>query len=381
MPFSVSRRGRVDPFMVMEVLRAAGDRAADGKTVFPLHIGQPSTPAPRGAREAAKAAVDGLVLGYTDATGIAPLRGRIAAHYRARYGVEVAPERVAVTPGSSGGFVLAFLAAFDTGARVVLTAPSYPCYRNLLSALGIETVHVATGPGTNHQPTPELLDRLDGRIDGLVIASPSNPTGSMLTPEALGSLADYCHGRGIRLISDEIYHGITYGVREATAASSPSAVVVNSFSKYFSMTGWRIGWLVMPQDLAVDIEQLGQNLFINAPTVSQHTALAAFDCTEELEANVARYRRNRDILMRELPAMGIGAAAAPDGAFYLYADIGHLTNDSSSFCSRLLNETGVAVTPGLDFDPERGNRMVRFSYCADTDVIEEATARLARFIA
>ena len=381
MPFSVSRRGRVDPFMVMEVLRAAGDRAADGKTVFPLHIGQPSTPAPRGAREAAKAAVDGLVLGYTDATGIAPLRQRIAAHYRARYGVEVAPERVAVTPGSSGGFVLAFLAAFDTGARVVLTAPSYPCYRNLLSALGIETVHVATGPGTNHQPTPELLDRLDGRIDGLVIASPSNPTGSMLTPEALGSLADYCHGRGIRLISDEIYHGITYGVREATAASSPSAIVVNSFSKYFSMTGWRIGWLVMPQDLAVDIEQLGQNLFINAPTVSQHTALAAFDCTEELEANVARYRRNRDILMRELPAMGIGAAAAPDGAFYLYADIGRLTNDSSSFCSRLLNETGVAVTPGLDFDPERGNRMVRFSYCADTDVIEEATARLARFIA
>lgn len=380
MPFSVSRRGRVDPFMVMEVLRAVGDRSADGKAVFPLHIGQPSTPAPRGAREAAKAAVDELVLGYTDATGIAPLRERIAAHYRARYGVGVAPERIAVTPGSSGGFVLAFLAAFDVGARVVLTAPSYPCYRNLLSALGIETVHVATGPGTNHQPTPELLDRLDGRVDGLVIASPSNPTGSMLAPEALCSLADYCHGRGIRLISDEIYHGITYGVREATAASSPSAIVVNSFSKYFSMTGWRIGWLVMPEDLAADIEQLGQNLFINAPTVSQHTALAAFDCTEELDANVARYRRNRDILMRDLPAMGIGAAAAPDGAFYLYADIGHLTNDSSAFCSRLLDETGVAITPGIDFDPERGNRTVRFSYCAATDAIEEAVTRLARFI-
>ena len=381
MPFSVSRRGRVDPFMVMEVLRAVDERAAVGRAVFPLHIGQPSTPAPQGAREAAKAAIDESVLGYTDATGIRPLRERIAAHYRARYGVEVAPERIAVTPGSSGGFVLAFLAAFDTGARVVLTAPSYPCYRNLLAALGIEIVHVAAGPGTNYQPTPELLDRLEGRIDGLVIASPSNPTGSMLTPEALGSLADYCHGHGIRLISDEIYHGITYGVRDATAASSPSAVVVNSFSKYFSMTGWRIGWLVMPQDLTTDIGQLGQNLFINAPTISQYAALAAFDCTEELEANVARYRRNRDILMRELPAAGIGRIAAPDGAFYLYADIGHLTNDSSEFCARLLDETGVAATPGIDFDPECGNRTVRFSYCAATDAVEEAVARLARFIA
>ena len=381
MPFSVSRRGRVDPFMVMEVLRAVGGRAAAGQAVFPLHIGQPSTPAPLGAREAAKAAIDERVLGYTDATGIAPLRERIAAHYRVRYGVEVPPERIAVTPGSSGGFVLAFVAAFDAGARVVLSAPSYPCYRNMLSALGIETVHVATGPETNHQPTPELLDRIGGRIDGLVIASPSNPTGSMLTPAALDSLADYCHGRGIRLISDEIYHGIAYGVREATAAFSSSAIVVNSFSKYFSMTGWRIGWVVMPQDLAVDIEQLGQNMFINAPTVSQYAALAAFDCTEELEANVARYRKNRNILMRRLPAMGIGASAAPDGAFYLYADIGHLTNDSSAFCSRLLDETGVAITPGVDFDPERGNRTVRFSYCAATDAVEEAMVRLAGFIA
>ena len=247
MAFQVSRRGGIDPFIVMEVLRAAGERAATGKAVFPLQIGQPSTPAPAGAREAAKAAIDARVLGYTDATGIEPLRRRIAGHYRERYGVEVEPGRVVVTPGSSGGFVLAFLAAFDAGARVVLTDPSYPCYRNMLAALGIETVQAPTGPETRFQPTPELLERVEGRIDGLVVASPSNPTGSMLAPDALADLAARCHERGVRLVSDEIYHGIAYGMEEATAAGSPSAIVVNSFSKYFSMTGWRIGWLVLPE--------------------------------------------------------------------------------------------------------------------------------------
>ena len=380
MTFEVSRRGGIDPFIVMEVLRAVGARAATGKPVFPLQIGQPSTPAPVGAREAAKAAIDAQLLGYTDATGIEPLRRRIAGHYRERYGVEVAPGRVAVTPGSSGGFVLAFLAAFDAGARVVLTDPSYPCYRNMLAALGIETVQLPTGPETRFQPTPELLDRVEGAIDGLVVASPSNPTGSMLPPDELARLAAWCHERGVRLVSDEIYHGIAYGMQEATAAGSPSAIVVNSFSKYFSMTGWRIGWLVLPEDLTVAVEQLAQNLFINAATISQYAALAAFDCREELEANIRRYARNREILLSALPSMGIGDFATPDGAFYVYADIGHLTNDSMAFCQRLLDETGVAITPGVDFDRERGSRTVRFSYCTATEDIEAAMDRLAAFL-
>ena len=380
MAFQVSRRGGIDPFIVLQVLRAAGERASAGKPVFPLQIGQPSTPAPLGAREAAKAAIDEQVLGYTDAPGIEPLRRRIALHYRERYGEEVAPERVFVTTGSSGGFVLAFLAAFDAGARVALTDPSYPCYRNVLSALGIETVQVPTGPDTRFQPTPELLEGIEGPVDGLVIASPSNPTGSMLSPDALARLAAWCHDRGVRLISDEIYHGIAYGMKEATAAGSPSAVVVNSFSKYFSMTGWRVGWLVLPEDLSVAVERLGQNLFLNTPTVSQYAALAAFECREELEENVRRYARNRDILLSALPAMGIGEFAAPDGAFYVYADIGHLTNDSMAFCRRLLDETGVAITPGVDFDRERGSRTVRLSYCAATEEVEAAMDRLAAFL-
>ena len=380
MAFRVSRRGGIDPFIVLQVLRAAGERAAEGKPVFPLQIGQPSTPAPAGAREAAKAAIDERVLGYTDAPGIEPLRRRIAQHYRERYGAEVAPERIFVTTGSSGGFVLAFLAAFDAGARVVLTDPSYPCYRNVLAALGIETVQVPTGPDTRFQPTPELLETVAGPVDGLVIASPSNPTGSMLPPAALDRLAGWCHERGVRLISDEIYHGIAYGMEEATAVGSPSAVVVNSFSKYFSMTGWRVGWLVLPEDLTVAVEQLGQNLFLNTPTVSQYAALGAFECREELEANVRRYARNREILLSSLPAMGIGDFAAPDGAFYVYADIGHLTNDSMAFCRRLLDETGVAITPGIDFDRERGSRTVRLSYCAGTEEVEAAMDRLASFL-
>ena len=380
MTFDASARGGVDPFIVMQVLRAAGERAASGKPVFALQIGQPSTRAPRGARAAAKAAIDTELLGYTDAAGIEPLRRRIAAHYLERYGEQVAPERVMVTPGSSGGFVLAFLAAFDTGARVVLTDPSYPCYRNMLAALGIETVHLPTGPETRFQPTVELLETVEGPIHGLVVASPSNPTGSMLTPEALARLARWCHDRGVRLISDEIYHGISYGVAEATAAGSPSAITVNSFSKYFSMTGWRIGWLVLPEDLLTPVERLAQNLFINAPSISQHAALAAFDCREELDANVRRYAHNREILTAALPALGIRDIAAPDGAFYLYGDIGHLTNDSMGFCERLLNETGVAVTPGIDFDPARGGRTVRFSYCTASEDVEAAVERLADFL-
>jgi len=381
MALRVARRGAVDPFIVMEVLRAANERMAAGEAVIHMEIGQPSTPAPLGVRRAAQAALEADRLGYTDALGIAPLREAIAAHYARRHGVAVDPARVAVTIGSSGGFVLAFLTAFDAGDRVVLTDPSYPCYRNMLASLGIEVVHVPTGPETRFQPTPALLDRVPGRIDGLVVASPSNPTGSMLDAAEIAALAGYCEARGIRLVSDEIYHGLTYGRREATAlAASRSAIVVNSFSKYFSMTGWRVGWLVLPEDLVSPVERMGQNLFINAPTLSQLAAVAAFDCTDELEGNVRRYAENRALLLEALPRAGFGRFAEADGAFYFYCDIAHLTNDSRDFCRRMLAETGVAATPGLDFDPARGATTMRFSYAGATADMAEAARRLERWI-
>ena len=381
MALRVARRGAVDPFIVMEVLRAANERMAAGEAVIHMEIGQPSTPAPLGVRRAAQAALEADRLGYTDALGIAPLREAIAAHYARRHGVAVDPARVAVTIGSSGGFVLAFLTAFDAGDRVVLTDPSYPCYRNMLASLGIEVVHVPTGPETRFQPTPALLDRVPGRIDGLVVASPSNPTGSMLDAAEIAALAGYCEARGIRIVSDEIYHGLTYGRREATAlAASRSAIVVNSFSKYFSMTGWRVGWLVLPEDLVSPVERMGQNLFINAPTLSQLAAVAAFDCTDELEGNVRRYAENRALLLEALPRAGFGRFAEADGAFYFYCDIAHLTNDSRDFCRRMLAETGVAATPGLDFDPARGATTMRFSYAGATADMAEAARRLERWI-
>ena len=378
MALKVSARGRVPPFIVMDVLRSANERQAAGEDIVHLELGQPGTPAPRGAIEAAQAALESEQLGYTEAFGLAALRARIAAFYESRYGVDVDPARIVVTTGSSGGFVLAFLAAFDPGDRVALADPSYPAYRNILMALGIEPVALPAGLETRYQPSVELLERAGGRLDGLIVASPSNPSGTMLDADELEALAHYCRDRGIRLISDEIYHGITYAREAATAlAYDDQAVVINSFSKYFSMTGWRLGWMVVPEDLSRSIECVAQNLFISAPTLSQHAAMAAFDCAAELDGNVRRYAENRALLLDRLPAAGFDRLAPAEGAFYLYADVSHLTNDSEAFCREMLDHTGVAMAPGIDFDRDRGRAFLRISYAGPTAEIEDAVARLA----
>jgi aspartate/methionine/tyrosine aminotransferase len=372
-----SRRGAVPAFIALEVLRDANARAAQGQSVIHLEIGQPSTAAPRAVIEAAKLALDTHQIGYTEALGLPALRERIARHYREFYGVDVDPARVVATTGSSGAFLLAFLAAFDAGDRVALASPAYPAYRNILLSLDLEPVAVAAGPESHFQPTPELLDAIHGPLDGLIVASPANPTGTMLRGGELKRLYDYCRARGIRLVSDEIYHGITYGEPPTTAiALGDDAIVINSFSKYFSMTGWRLGWMVAPPQLLRPVESLSQNLFISPPTLPQHAALAVFDCKAELDANVRRYAQNRALLLQRLPEAGFDQLVPPDGAFYLFADVSRLTNDSHEFCSRMLAETGVAATPGADFDTERGHRYVRFSFAGATADMEEAVQRL-----
>jgi aspartate/methionine/tyrosine aminotransferase len=373
----VSQRGRVPPFIVMDVLRDANARAAEGRDVLHLEVGQPSTPAPKAVIAAARAGLDRDVLGYTDALGLPALRVAIAAYYRQRYQVALDPARIAVTTGSSAGFVLACLAAFEPGDKVGIGFPGYPAYRNILSALDLMPVELTTSAAERYQVTLDGLRRGGQSLDGLIIASPANPTGTMIPQDELGAIARHCRSAGIRLISDEIYHGITYDEPAATAlAFDPQAIVVNSFSKYFSMTGWRIGWMVVPDDIARAIECLAQNLYVSPPTLSQHAAIAAFECQTELDANVARYAENRALLLRELPVAGFDRLAPSDGAFYLYADVAHRTNDSEEFCRRLLRETGVALTPGTDFDPRRGRATLRLCYAGSAATIAEAARRL-----
>ena len=370
------RAGAVDPFIVMDVMAAAAEKEAAGDTVIHLEVGQPSTPAPKGALAAAHAALDSDRIGYVAALGIPALRERIARHYSDAYNIEVSPERVIVTTGSSGGFPLAFLASFDAGDRVALAAPGYPAYRNILAALNLEAVDLPTSATDRFQPTVASLEKA-GPIAGLIVASPSNPTGTMVNRAEMTALSDWCRQHHVRLISDEIYHGIVYeGAAVSAVEVSDQAIVVNSFSKYFSMTGWRVGWLVVPPELVRPIERLTQNFFISVPTLSQHAALAAFDCREELDGHVRRYRANRDLLMAGLPAVGLDRLAPAQGAFYLYADIAHLTNDSRDFCKRMLAESGVATTPGIDFDRARGAGTLRISFAGSTAEMEEAVRRL-----
>ena len=377
MVLKASRRGRIPPFIVMDVLREANRRQAEGADILHLELGQPETGAPRAVIEAARQALDTETLGYTEAFGIMSLRRKIARHYAVTQNVDVSPENIVVTTGSSAGFVLGFIAAFDAGDRVALAAPGYPGYRNILLAQDIEPVSVATGPETRFQPTPGLLDKIEGPLDGLIVASPSNPAGTMLGDAEMRALVDYCRDRGIRLISDEIYHGITYGKDGVSALQhGREAIVVNSFSKYFSMTGWRIGWMVVPDDLLRSVECLAQNLYISTPTLAQIAAEAVFDCTAELDANVARYALNRSILLEGLPAAGFESLAPADGAFYIYADVSRLTNDSEAFCRRMLDQTGIATTPGIDFDAGRGNAYIRFSFSGATENIADAVRRL-----
>lgn len=377
---AASGRSGIPSFIVMDVMREAAALESAGRSVIHMEVGQPSTPAPLAAREAAKRAIDGDTLGYTLALGMMPLRERIARMYRDWYGVDVAPERVVVTSGSSAGFILAFLALFDVGAKVGLPSPGYPCYRHILSALGQRSVILETGAQTRWMPTPDQVAEAIVRegLAGLLLASPANPTGTMLEPDRLRDILAVCDRTGTWFISDEIYHGLTYGVPETTALQfSDDAIIINSFSKYFSMTGWRVGWMVVPDRLVRPIERLAQNLFISPPAISQVAALGAFDGEAELQANKQRYRANRDLLLAELPKAGLARIVPADGAFYLYADVGHVTDDSLAFARRMLQETGVAATPGIDFDEARGGRYMRFSYAGSTEHMAEAARRLA----
>jgi aspartate/methionine/tyrosine aminotransferase len=375
-----SRRGAaIAPFIVMDVMQAAAEREAQGHGVIHMEVGQPGTPAPRAALARAAQALERETLGYTVALGLPALRERIARHYAERYGVRVEPERVIVTTGSSAGFVLAFLALFDVGARVALPSPGYPCYRHILTALGQEPMPIVTDGAGRWMPTAPQIDAAarDRDVAGLVVASPANPTGTMLEPQRLAEIAAACRRASIWLVSDEIYHGLTYGMAEETAlAHSDDAVIVNSFSKYFSMTGWRIGWLVVPSVLVRPIERLAQNLYISPPTVAQVAALGAFDGMDELEANRRVYAENRGLLLAELPGIGLDRVVPADGAFYLYVDVGDFTSDSLAFTKEMLAEIGVAATPGVDFDAERGSRYVRFCYAGTTAEMAEAARRL-----
>ena len=379
MPLKVAQRGLIDPFIVMDVMRAANELAAAGENVLHLEVGQPGTSAPQKVVAAAQAALQEELLGYTDSLGMPELRTRIAEHYANFYDVAVDPARVIITTGSSGGFLLAFMSAFEPGDRVALAAPGYPAYRNILSALGVEPVLLETTAADRFQPTPELLQAV-GEIDGLILASPSNPTGTMVGRAELEALVAWCQNAGVRLISDEIYHGITYGRPAVTAAGlDDDAIVINSFSKYFSMTGWRLGWMVVPEALLRPVECLTQNFFISPPSLSQYAAIAAFDSDDELNDNVARYARNREILLDRLPKAGFDRLAPADGAFYIYADIAHMTNDSPEFCRRMLAEAHVAATPGVDFDPFNGHKFVRFSFAGTEDDMLAACDRLAEW--
>lgn len=369
-----SNRARIPPFHVMEVFKKAHARDLRVGDVVHLEVGQPSTPAPTLVRDEASRLLLADRLGYTDALGIAPLRRRIARHYAERHRVDVDPDTVAITVGASGGMVLALLAGFDPGSRVGITAPGYAAYRNIVGALDLELVSVRIGPDTRYVPTPHLLDAA-GPLDGLIVASPSNPTGTQMTDPELADLVAWCDRNDVTLLMDEIYHGISFvGPAPTVLTHTRRAVVLQSFSKYFSMTGWRIGWLVLPAEIVPAVERLAQNLFICPPALAQHASVVAFDATAELDGNVARYAESRGLLVEALDRWGL-PYAPPDGAFYFWVDVSSL-GDSRLLADRWLEEAGVAVTPGIDFDPEEGHRFVRLSYSESPEDIATAIDRL-----
>lgn len=378
-----SARSDVPPFIVMDVMSAAARIEAQGGHVIHMEVGQPSSPAPSAAIAAARAALDGP-LAYTEALGIASLRARIAKHYRDVYAADIDPERVVVTTGSSAGFILAFLAMFEPGDRVGIANPGYPPYRHILTALGCEPVLIETGETTRWAITPETLRAAHARkpLAGLLVASPANPTGTMMTAEALSALIRTAEELGIKFISDEIYHGLDYAFRAETAVKlSGNAVVINSFSKYFCMTGWRIGWMVLPPPLVRSVERLQQNLAISVPTLSQIAAQAAFDGHAEMEAVKHGYEENRRILVEGLPKAGLDKFLPVDGAFYLYANIARFSDDSHAFAKRMLEVAHVAATPGIDFDPLDGRHFVRFCYAGSQAEMREAVDRIGGFLA
>ncbi|QFU08615.1 Aspartate aminotransferase [Rhodobacteraceae bacterium THAF1] len=372
-----SNRGDVDAFIVMDVMERARAAEAAGRRIVHMEVGQPGTPAPAGARAALTAAMAAGPLGYTVALGLPELRARIARHYADWHAVELDPARVVVTSGASAGFVLAFTALFDAGETVGLGLPGYPSYRHILTALSLQARGIETAPEDRYQPRP---DQIDNALDGLIVASPGNPAGTMLDQEAMAALMARCRQTDTAFISDEIYHGLHYD-RPAVSALEidDDCIVINSFSKYFSMTGWRIGWMVVPEEMVRRVERLAQNLYICPPHASQIAALAAFDCHEELRGNLSVYAANRQLMIDGLARAGFPSFAPPDGAFYVYADCSHLSDDALALSGRILDEAGVAVTPGLDFDPARGGRHLRFSYARSTADIAEGLERLAEW--
>lgn len=379
LPALAERAERVAPFIVMDVMNQAAAIERRGGSVVHMEVGQPSAPTPASIRAAAAKALEHGRIGYTQALGTDSLRDRIARHYRDAYGVQVASDRVVVTTGSSGGFILAFLACFQPGSRIAITAPGYPAYRNILIALGLEPVAIEVGPETRFALTPDLIERAhrEKPLAGVLTMSPANPTGVVMTPEAIADVAACCRKLGLWYISDEIYHGLTYETPATTAlAADQDAIIVNSFSKYYCMTGWRVGWLVVPQRLVRTIERLQQNFSISVPYLSQVAGEAAFDATAECEAIKAGYAENRAFLLKALPEIGLGDFLPVDGAFYIYLDIGRYSNDSMAFCRSVLEEAGVAITPGLDFDEARGARTIRLSFAGSLGECEEAVTRI-----
>ncbi|MVO18301.1 pyridoxal phosphate-dependent aminotransferase [Parasedimentitalea huanghaiensis] len=375
-----STRSQVDPFIVMDVMEAARKAEESGRHIIHMEVGQPSTGAPLGARKALAAALDEGSLGYTVALGLPALRQRIARLYGEWYDVDLNPNRVVVTPGSSGAFLLGFTALFDSGDRVGIGAPGYPSYRQILRALGMTPVDIQTAPKNRLQPVAADLNGLD--LAGLMVASPANPSGTMLNRDAMAALIEAAQAQDASFISDEIYHGLEYEAKAVTALElTDECYVINSFSKFFSMTGWRVGWMVVPEDHVRVIERIAQNMFICAPHASQVAALAALDCQDEMRENLAVYARNRQLMLEGLPRAGFTNIAPPDGAFYVYADVSDLTKDSRAFAAEILEQAGVAVTPGLDFDPVRGATTLRFSYARSTEDIEDGLARLETFMA
>ncbi|WP_339759355.1 aminotransferase class I/II-fold pyridoxal phosphate-dependent enzyme [uncultured Sulfitobacter sp.] len=376
----ISTRSQVDPFIVMDVMQAAAAAESAGRHIIHMEVGQPGTGAPSGATAALARAMDDGALGYTVALGLPALRARIAQMYGEWYNVDLDPNRVVITSGSSGGFILAFTALFDTGDKVGIGAPGYPSYRQILKALALDPVDLPTSPDNRYQPVAADFAGMD--LKGLLVASPANPTGTMLDHPAMKALIDATQGQGASFISDEIYHGIEYEKKAVTALEiTDDAYVINSFSKYFSMTGWRVGWMVVPEDHVRVVERIAQNMFICAPHASQVAALAAMDCDDELQANMDVYRANRTLMIDGLRAAGFTSFAPPDGAFYVYADVSAITDDSRVLARDILDRAGVAVTPGLDFDPIRGHQTLRFSYARGTADIAEGIARLKAYMA
>lgn len=377
----VALRAGIPPFHVMDVWLAAAQRQRSHGDLVNLSAGQPSVGAPEPVRAAAAAALQSNQLGYTVALGIPELRSVIAGSYADRYGLAVDPDDVVVTTGSSGGFLLAFLACFDVGDRVAIASPGYPCYRNILSALGCEVIEIPCGPETRFQPTAAALAEIPGPLAGVIVASPANPTGTVLEPAELAAIAQWCDETGVRLISDEVYHGLVYDGAPPTSCAwqtSRNAVVANSFSKYFAMTGWRLGWLLVPPALRRAVDCLTGNFTICPPVLAQYAAVAAFTPTAitEADGHLRHYAANRELLLDGLRGMGIDRLAPTDGAFYVYADLAEYTDDSLAFCARLLADTGVAVAPGVDFDTERGNTFIRLSFAGPTADISEALHRI-----